>query len=184
MTRCWLLEALLLLLLPLCSGGGRLRGAQLVGGGGQGEGDCGGQQECVWFQNQHQQLLVCLLQASQRSQIICKFVVQINYVSDCLNLDKYMEFSKSIIGICLSVWPWPHTRTTFVNDGEEILHQLPHGGWCWRRDDAALVPGQDQGGVALDVRLHHHGRVVEVDDAQPACVYIISERGSVLGFTQ
>ena len=100
-------EVLLLLLLPLCSGGGRLRGAQLVGGGGQGEGDCGGQQECVWFQNQHQQLLVCLFQASQTSQIICKFVVQINYVSDCLNLDKYMEFSKSIVSNCLSVWLRP-----------------------------------------------------------------------------
>ena len=38
------------------------------------------------------------------------------------------------------------------------LHQLPHGG-CLQEGDAAVVPDQDQGGVALDVRLHH-GRVV------------------------
>ena len=104
-------EVLLLLLVPLCSGGGRLHGAskmvEVV------------QQKQVMVDNKKvfgsitntKEILVCLLQASQRSQIICKFVVQINYVSDCLNLDKYMEFSKSIIGICLSVWPWPYTRT-------------------------------------------------------------------------
>ena len=33
--------------------------------------------ESVWFQNQHQQLLVCLLQAGQTSQIICKFVYKL-----------------------------------------------------------------------------------------------------------
>ena len=49
-------RVLLLLLLPLCSGGGRLRGAQQDGGGGPAGGDCGGQQECVWFQNQHQEI--------------------------------------------------------------------------------------------------------------------------------
>ena len=45
MTRCLLRGVLLQLLLPLCSGGGRLHGAQQDGGGGLAEGGCGGYQE-------------------------------------------------------------------------------------------------------------------------------------------
>ena len=62
---------------------------------------------------------------------------------------------------------------------EEMLMIYTSGMDCQEMMELWFL-GQHQGGVALDVRLHHHGRVVEVDDAQPAGVYIIS----VLGFTQ
>ena len=78
-------EVLLLLLLPLCSGGGCLRGAQQDGGGGPAEGGCGGQRECLAPKPTPKKLVVFV-----------SLLLQINYVSDCLYLDKNMEFNKSI----------------------------------------------------------------------------------------
>ena len=94
-------EVRLLLLLPLYNGGGCLRGAQQDGGGGPAEGGCGGQRECLAPKPTPKKLLVFV-----------SLLLQINYVSDCLYLDKHMEFGKSIIGNCLSVWPWPYTCAT------------------------------------------------------------------------
>ena len=91
-------EVLLQLLLPLYNGGGCLCGAQQDCGGGPAEGGCGGQRECLAPKPTPKKLLMFV-----------SLLLQINYyVSDCLYLDKHMEFGKSIIGVCLS------TRTTFT----------------------------------------------------------------------